>query len=233
MTRSEHSAVDRVLRHAVMGPYIRAMSRLSVVGRDLVPPTGPLILVANHRSFSDSLVLPLAVRRPVYFLGKQEYFETPGVRGRALAAFMGSMGVVPVDRSGGRAAVAVLDTAQQILSEGRVFGIYPEGTRSPDGLLHRGRTGAARLALASGARVVPCGITGTDRLQPLGARLLHPAHVRVSFGAPVEFADLDPDIHPNRRIRAMTDQMMTAIRALSAQTYLDEYARSSTTPDPA
>lgn len=160
-------------------PLVRALYRPRVEGLEHVPARGPVILACNHLSFRDSVFVPLAVLgepvgRTVAFIGKAEYFQGRRPDQRATRAFMRAMGTVPVDRSGGRAALAAMATSERVLREGRVFGIYPEGTRSPDGRLYRGRTGAARLALTTGAPVVPCAVIGTDRVQPNGALLPRP-----------------------------------------------------------
>jgi 1-acyl-sn-glycerol-3-phosphate acyltransferase len=205
------SVTFRVLRHVVLGPYVQALSRLRVHGQHHLPRTGPVIVAANHQSFADSLVLQLATGRQVHFLGKSDYFT-----GRRLtAAFFRSVGVIPVDRAGGDAAAAALRAAEQVLDDGRCFGIYPEGTRTLDGKLHRGKTGAARIALATGIPVVPCGLVGTYRLQPPDARLLRPARTTARFG---------PALLPTGSPRELTDAIMAAIQDLTGLDYVDHYA---------
>lgn len=228
----EHLRTDWVLRHVAIGPLFRALSRMRVEGRDHVPKTGPVIIAANHLSAMDALAVPLAVGRPTTFLGKAEYFSMPGIKGKLMAGFMERVGTIPVDRKQGRAALLSLDSAQQALEAGRAFAMHPEGTRSPDGRLYRGRTGVARLSLVTGSPVVPCGITGTDKLQSAGSRRLHPAKVTVRFGP-----ELSPAAYTSGpmavRSRDMTVDIMKAIQTLSGQEYVDSFSpgpRAATDP---
>lgn len=219
----KHLRTDWLLRHVAIGPLFRALSRLKVEGREHVPSSGPVIIAANHLSALDAVALPLAAGRPVTFLGKAEYFQGSGLKGRFVAGFMERVGTIPVDRAKGRAALLSLDSAQQALEEGRAFAMHPEGTRSPDGRLYRGKTGVARLSIVTGAPVVPCGIIGTDRLMPPGSSRIRPAKAAVRFG---------PPLLPNRyehgpmaiRSRDMTVDIMTAIQRLSGQLYADEFS---------
>ncbi|MFL6121992.1 lysophospholipid acyltransferase family protein [Actinophytocola sp.] len=190
-------------------------------GREHVPAAGPVILASNHLSFIDSVVLRLAAPRQVTFLAKAEYFTGRGLRGWFMRWFFTAVGSVPVARGQHRAATAALDTALEVLAAGRVFGIYPEGTRSLDGRLYRGRTGVAWLALTSGAPVVPVALDGTDRLQPVGKRIPRPARVTVRFGRPLRFTG-DPASARTRR--AVTDDVMRAIGELSGQERADRFA---------
>lgn len=219
----QHLRTDWMLRHVVVGPAFRALSRLRVEGREHVPRTGPVIVAANHLSAMDAIIVPLAMGRPTTFLAKSEYFEGAGWRGRLTAGFMERVGTIPVDRSKGRAALLALDAAQQALEDGRAFAMHPEGTRSPDGRLYRGKTGVARLSLVTGAPVLPCGIIGSDRLQRPGARVPRPAKVVVRFG-PL----LAPSGYPGGpmavRSRNLTIDIMKAIQQLSAQEYVDEFS---------
>jgi 1-acyl-sn-glycerol-3-phosphate acyltransferase len=157
--------------HSVVPPLAKAVWRPTVTGLEQVPSTGPVILASNHLSFIDSVVIPIVVPRPVAFLAKSDYFEQPGLKGRLAKAWYEALGALPVDRDDSKAAIASLDTALGVLAGGGAFGIYPEGTRSRDGRLYRGRTGVAQLALTSGAPIVPVGLTGTDRVQPVGSKL--------------------------------------------------------------
>lgn len=219
----QHVRTEWVLRNIAVGPAFRALSRMRVEGREHIPATGAVIVAANHLSSMDAVVVPVAMGRPTAFLAKAEYFEGKGWKGRLTAGFMTRVGTVPVDRSKGRAALLSLDSAQRALEEGRAFAMHPEGTRSPDGRLYRGRTGVARLSLVTGAPVLPCGIIGSDRLQPPGARFPRPAKIVVRFG---------PLLSPSRfttgpmavRSREMTAELMTAIQALSGQEYVDEFS---------
>lgn len=219
----QHLRTDWLLRHIAIGPAFRALSRMRVEGREHIPAEGAVIVAANHLSSMDAIIVPLAMSRPTTFLAKAEYFEGTGWKGRLTAQFMERVGTIPVDRSKGRAALLSLDAAQQALEDGRAFAMHPEGTRSPDGRLYRGKTGVARLSLVTGAPVLPCGILGSDRLQPPGAKLPKPAKVVVRFGPP-----LSPE-HYTRgpmavRSRDMTVDIMKAIRALSGQEYVDEFS---------
>ncbi|MBW8485514.1 lysophospholipid acyltransferase family protein [Actinomadura parmotrematis] len=214
-----------LMKHVLLGPAMRAAFRPAVSGRDGVPARGPVILAANHLAFVDSFVLPLVVPRQVFFLGKHEYFTQPGTAGRAKAAFFRGVGAIAVDRSGGRAAQAALDASAAVLERGGVFALHPEGTRSPDGRLYRGHTGVARLALRTGATVVPVGIVGTDRVQPPGRAVPRPGRIEVRFGRPLAFtAASGRSAGTGREAREITDEVMAAIRALTGQEYVDAYA---------
>ncbi|MFV2179139.1 lysophospholipid acyltransferase family protein [Actinomadura sp. LOL_016] len=211
-------------KHVVLGPAMRVAFRPKVHGLGHVPRRGPVILAANHLAFLDSFVLPLMVPRRVHFLGKQEYFTTPGPRGRATAVFFRSLGAIAVDRSGGRAALDALDASARVLERGGAFAIHPEGTRSPDGRLYRGRTGVARLAMRTGAPVVPIAIEGTDRVQPRGQAVPRPGRIGLRVGAPLRFSGRDEGVPRGRAAREVTDEIMAAIRDLSGQAYVDSYA---------
>lgn len=202
---------------------IRAMTRtvISTAGREHLPAHGPVILASNHLSFIDSVVIRFAAPRHVTFLTKAEYFTGRGLRGRFTRWFFTAVGSVPVPRGQHRAAQAALDTALEVLAGGNVFGIYPEGTRSLDGRLYRGRTGVAWLALTSGAPVVPVALHGTERLQPVGKRIPRPHRVTVTFGSPLRFTG-DPSSARSRR--AVTNEVMHAIGALSGQERADRFA---------
>ncbi|MDL4820750.1 lysophospholipid acyltransferase family protein [Actinomadura opuntiae] len=189
-----------------------------------VPRTGPVILAANHLAFIDSFVLPLIVPRRVHFLGKNEYFTGTGVKGQATSTFFRGVGAIAVDRAGGRAAFDALDTCAAVLERGDVFAIHPEGTRSPDGRLYRGRTGVARLAMRTGAPVVPVAIKGTDRVQPRGRVVPKPGRIEVRIGAPMRFAGRDEGMPRGKVARQVTDEIMEAIQSLSGQEYVDDYA---------
>ncbi|MGI5163418.1 lysophospholipid acyltransferase family protein [Spirillospora sp. CA-253888] len=218
-----------LMKYVVLGPALRVACRPEVTGLHHLPRTGPVILAANHLAFCDSFVLPLVVPRQVFFLGKHEYFTRPGTSGRAMAAFFRSVGAIAVDRSGGRAALAALDASAAVLERGEVFAIHPEGTRSPDGRLYRGRTGVARLALRTGAPVVPVGLVGTDRIQPRGRRLPRPGRIEVRLGAPMRFAGRGRESHRDVT-RGVTDEIMAAVHALSGQEYVPSYAPRPDSP---
>lgn len=201
----------------------RTLYRPRIEGLEHVPTTGPLILASNHRSFVDSVVIPLAVPRRVRFLAKAEYFDGPGIRGRLSKLAFSSLGALPVNRGTGRDALHALEAGLGVLDDGDAFGIYPEGTRSRDGRLYRGRTGVAFLALAAKAPVVPVALFGTEKIQPIGRRLPRISPIRVRFGAPLDFSSGYRHLKPGRARRAVTDEVMDAIAALSGQERADEY----------
>jgi 1-acyl-sn-glycerol-3-phosphate acyltransferase len=213
-----------LMKYVVLGPAMRVAFLPRVSGLRYVPRVGPVILAANHLAFLDSFVLPLIVPRRVHFLGKHEYFTGAGMRGRATATFFRSVGAIAVDRSGGRAALDALDTSAAVLGRGGVFAIHPEGTRSPDGRLYRGRTGVARLAMRTGAPVVPVAITGTDRVQPRGRAVPRPGRIGLRIGPPMDFRGRDDGVPRGKAARQVTDEIMDAIQALSGQEYVDDYA---------
>jgi len=213
-----------LMRHVLIGPPLRLATRMRVEGRQHVPPAGPLIVASNHLSFIDSIVIPLACRRQVHFLGKAEYFQGTGLRGSVVRWFHSTAGTIPVDRSDPRAAVRSLELGEEVLRQGEAFGVYPEGTRSPDGRLHRGRTGVARMALNSGATLLPCAVIGTDRVQPPGSNGLRPAKVTVRFGPPVDVEGLAQRYQKAALLRAVTDAVMDAIGELSGQERSGRYA---------
>lgn len=203
--------------HAVVPPLARAVWRPVVEGLDNVPRTGPVIVASNHLSFADSLVIPIVAPRKVVFLAKADYFTGTGLKGAASRAWFGGLGMIPVDRDDTKAAIASLDTALEVLGRGEAFGIYPEGTRSRDGRLYRGRTGVGHLALTSGAPVVPVGLQGTQDLQPVGSRLPRLAKVTIRFGEPLHFSGRFDGVPAGRARREITDEVMTAIQRLSGQ----------------
>jgi len=213
-----------VMRHVLIGPPLKLATRMRVEGRENVPPTGPLIVASNHLSFIDSIVIPLASRRQVHFLGKAEYFQGKGLRGAWVRWFHSTAGTIPVDRSDPRAALRSLELGEEVLRRGEAFGVYPEGTRSPDGRLHRGRTGVARMALNSGAMLLPCAVIGTERVQPPGSNALRPAKVTVRFGRPVDVEGLAQRFEKAALLRAVTDATMDAIADLSGQERSGRYA---------
>jgi 1-acyl-sn-glycerol-3-phosphate acyltransferase len=203
--------------HAVVPPLAKVIWRPTVTGLENVPRTGAVILASNHLSFADSLVIPIVAPRKVHFLAKSDYFRGGGVKGTLQKAWFEGMGMLPVDRDDPKAALGSLDTALEVLGRGEAFGLYPEGTRSRDGRLYRGRTGVAHLALTAGVPVVPVGITGTERLQPVGARLPRIVPITVRFGAPIEVAGRYDGVPLGKARRLVTDEIMTAIQLLSGQ----------------
>ncbi|HEX2808371.1 MAG TPA: lysophospholipid acyltransferase family protein [Kineosporiaceae bacterium] len=209
------------LARLIIGFVFRVLWRPRVVGRGNIPRDGPVILASNHLSFIDSVVIPLMVPRRVRFLAKAEYFDGGGLRAGATAFFFRMVDAVPVRRENQRDAVASLDLALQVLRDGFAFGIYPEGTRSRDGRLYRGRTGVGWLAMASGAPIVPVTLTGTDRIQPIGTRLPRIHRVRVVFGEPIDpasyIARVAAEGGAGKARREITDLVMDRIAASSGQ----------------
>ena len=203
--------------HAVVPPLAKAIWRPVVEGLDNLPRTGPVIVASNHLSFADSLVIPIVAPRKVVFLAKADYFTGTGLKGALTRAWFTGIGMVPVDRDDTKAAIASLDTALEVLGRDEAFGIYPEGTRSRDGRLYRGRTGVGHLALTSGAPVVPVGVHGTQDIQPVGSRLPRLAKVTVRFGAPLHFEGRFDGVPAGRARREITDEVMAAIAELSGQ----------------
>jgi 1-acyl-sn-glycerol-3-phosphate acyltransferase len=209
-----------------LAPALRAVYRPTVTGAHHVLRSGPVVLAANHNSFVDEFFVPLAARRQVFYFAKAEYFTTPGLRGRAMAAFFNGMGQVPVARQDARAAAAVIDVGVEVLGEDKALGIFPEGTRSPDGRLHKFRTGIARIALRSGAPVVPVGVIGTRDVQHPDSKIWHRAPVEVHFGEPMVFGHLAAQERSSRVLRDVTEQIREAVQALSRQDYVDSFGSS-------
>lgn len=205
----------------VVSPVAKLVFRPTIEGAANVPRHGPVIVASNHLSFVDSVVIPIAAPRPVSFLAKAEYFQGTGVSGAVNRWWYTAIGSVPVERGSHRAAQESLETALGVLRAGGAFGIYPEGTRSRDGRLYRGRTGVAWLALTSGAPVVPVALEGTPDIQPVGARYPRIRHVTVRFGTPLHFTDDGRPMAAQRR--AATDQIMAAIHELSGQELAGAY----------
>lgn len=206
------------LGRSVLSPLARIVYRPRIEGRAHVPRSGPVIFASNHLSFIDSIVIPVAAPRPVHFLAKSSYFEKPASRW-----FFTAIGAIPVQRGAGQAALDALDQQRALLEEGKAVALYPEGTRSLDGRLYKGRTGVAFLALQSGARVVPVGLIGTDKAMPVGAKAPSRKHrVTVRFGEPLDLAHHGPATSGRAR-RLATDEIMAAIHALSGQELAGAY----------
>lgn len=210
-----------------VAPALRAVYRPVVTGLANVPRTGPVIIAGNHVSFADEIFTPLAARRQVFYFAKAEYFNSPGLRGRAMGAFFHGLGQVSVERADMRSAAASIDIGVDVLREGQALGIYPEGTRSPDGRLHKFRTGVARVAIRSAAPVVPVGLVGTRAVQPPGSKRWHYAPVEVHFGTPLDFSGRETDERSARKLRAITEEIRAAVQALTGQDYVDAYAGSN------
>ncbi|MBR8743236.1 1-acyl-sn-glycerol-3-phosphate acyltransferase [Nocardiopsis sp. MG754419] len=202
----------------------RSLCRPTIEGRENVPASGPVILAGNHMSFIDSVVIPLAVtQRRVRFLAKSDYFETPGVKGRITKTMFGALGAMPVRRGNARDAMLSLELMLDRLNDGEACVVYPEGTRSRDGRLYRGRTGVAHLALESKALVVPVGLRDTEKVQPIGASMPRPRPFTVRFGAPLDFSTGFDHLSPAKARRVITDRIMEAIGELTGQEQAGTY----------
>ena len=220
-----------LLKYVVIGPVLRLVFWPKVQGRGYVPRSGPAIIASNHLSFSDSIFMPLMVSRRVTFVAKSEYFTGRGLKGWLTKMFFVGTGTIPVDRSGGRAAQAAIETGLRVLGEGRLFGIYPEGTRSPDGRLYRGKTGVARLALESGAPIIPVVMLNADEIQPIGKLLPRIKRVRIRFGEPMTFERYAGMAGSRFIERAVTDEVMYELMTLSGREYVDVYAQKVKSAD--
>jgi len=213
-----------LLKWIFIGPLLKAVFRPEASGAENVPDEGPAILACNHLSYTDWLFMPLVIPRRVTFVAKAEYFEGRGLKGWIQRSFFGGTGQVPIDRSGGRASEGALRTGLRILGNGQLFGIFPEGTRSHDGRLYRGRTGVARLALEAKVPVIPVGVLRTDEVAPPGkifGKLVRPV---VRFGKPLDFSRYEGMESDRYVLRAITDEIMYEIKRLSEQEYVDMYA---------
>ncbi|MXG91645.1 1-acyl-sn-glycerol-3-phosphate acyltransferase [Nocardioides sp. YIM 123512] len=203
--------------HRLVPPVLRAVWRPTVHGLEHVPRHGGVILASNHLSFVDSVVIPVVAPRQVVFLAKSDYFTGTGLKGAASRAWFEGLGMLPVDRDDTRAAIKSLDVALEVLGRGEAFGIYPEGTRSRDGRLYRGRTGVAHLALTAGVPIVPVGLTGTERVQPVGSSVPHLVPITVRFGEPIHVAGRFEGVPSGRARREVTDEVMAAVQRLTGQ----------------
>ena len=195
-------------KFVLLGPLMRLFCRPTIEGLENIPERGGAILASNHLAVADSFFLPLLVPRRITFLAKREYFTQPGLVGFLKKQFFTGVGQVPVDRSGGSAARAAMDTATRLLREGKLLGIYPEGTRSPDGKLYKGKTGVARMALEAGVPVVPVAMVGTDRVNPIGSRMWRPRKIRIRIGEPIDFSRYEGMAGDRLIARAMYDEIM-------------------------
>ncbi|MGW2101359.1 lysophospholipid acyltransferase family protein [Streptomyces olivaceoviridis] len=213
-----------LLKYVVLGPLLRVVFRPRIEGLEHVPASGPAIIAGNHLSFSDHFLMPAILKRRITFLAKAEYFTGPGVKGRLTAFFFRSAGQIPVDRSGKEAGQAAIREGLGVLRRGELLGIYPEGTRSHDGRLYKGKVGVAVVALTAGVPVVPCAMIGTFEAQPPGKVVprIHPVTIR--FGEPLDFSRYAGMEREKTVLRAVTDEIVYSILALSGQEYVDEYA---------
>ncbi len=215
-----------LLKYLLMGPLMRLCCRPKVVGVENLPATGGAILASNHIAVADSFFLPLVARRRITFPAKREYFTQPGVKGALKRHFFLAAGQFPIDRSSGSAAQAALDTGVRLLGEGKLLGIYPEGTRSPDGRLYKGKTGVARMTLEAGIPVIPVAMIGTDKVNPIGSKLWRPHPVEVHFGVPLDFSRYAGLAGDRFVERSIVDEIMYSLMELSGQEYVDMYAAS-------
>ncbi|WP_431774188.1 lysophospholipid acyltransferase family protein [Streptomyces cucumeris] len=214
----------QVLKYVLLGPLLRLLFRPRIEGLEHIPAEGAAIVAGNHLSFSDHFLMPAIVPRRITFLAKAEYFTGRGLKGRLTAAFFRGAGQIPVDRAGGKAAEAALRSGLAVLRKGRLLGIYPEGTRSHDGRLYKGRTGVAAMALTAGAPVIPCAMVGTFEIQPPGRVVPRIRRVTIRFGAPLDFSRYAGLEEERTVLRAVTDEIMYEILRLSGQEYVDAYA---------
>src|SRR6478752_3612962 len=215
-----------LFKYIFMGPLLSLLGRPKVEGLEYVPHSGPMILASNHLAVADSFYLPLVVTRRITFLAKAEYFTGTGLKGRFQRWFYTAAGQVPIDRTDADSAQSALITAARVVGEGKLLGMYPEGTRSPDGRLYKGKTGLARLALESGVPVIPVAMIGTNVVNPPGSKMWRRGRVTVRIGKPMDFARFD-GLAGNRFIeRAVIDEVIYELMQLSGQEYVDIYAAS-------
>jgi len=213
-----------LLKFVLLGPLLRLWCRPTVEGAENIPEHGGALLASNHLAVADSFYLPLRVRRRITFMAKREYFVQRGLVGRLKREFFYGVGQVPVDRGSGSAARAALDTGIRLLREEHLVGIYPEGTRSPDGRLFKGKTGVARMALEAEVPVIPVAMFGTDKVNPIGSRMWRPYKVRIRIGEPLDFSRYYGMANDRFIQRSMTDEIMYALMELSGAEYVDMYA---------
>lgn len=215
-----------LIKFVLLGPFVHTVYRPWIVGDENIPNSGPVIFASNHLSFVDSIFLPLLVDRHIVFLAKSEYFTGKGLKGALSRFFFSGVGQVPIDRSGGKASEAALDAGLGVLAQGRQLGIYPEGTRSPDGRLYRGRTGIARMLLESGAPVLPIAMIDTHEVLLEGSVFPRLRKVGVVIGEPLDFSRFAGMEGDRFVLRSITDEIMHELSKLSGQEYVDVYASS-------
>jgi 1-acyl-sn-glycerol-3-phosphate acyltransferase len=214
------------MKNLIAGPLLKSTFRPWVTGTHNIPKTGAVILASNHLSFIDSVFLPLVIDRNVAFLAKSEYFTGKGLKGWATKMFFKATGMLPIDRSGGKASEASLKTGLKRLATGNVLGIYPEGTRSPDGKMYRGRTGVARMILEGHVPVVPVAMIDTEKVMPIGTRIPKVRRIGVVIGEPLDFSRFEGLEGDRFILRSITDEIMYELQKLSGQEYVDVYATS-------
>lgn len=214
------------MKNLVAGPLVKTVFRPWVTGADNIPKTGAVILASNHLSVVDSIFLPLVIDRRISFLAKSDYFMGRGLKGWAIKNFLKGTGMLPIDRSGGKASEASLNTGLSVLARGEVLGIYPEGTRSPDGKLYRGRTGVARMILEAHVPVVPVAMIDTEKVMPIGSKLPKVRRIGIIFGEPLDFSRFEGLEGDRFILRSITDEIMYELNRISGQEYVDVYASS-------
>lgn len=212
------------LKRFAVRPLLRIFFKIDLQGIENIPAEGAAILASNHLSVSDSVFLPASIERPVIFLAKDDYFNGKGPKGRFIAWFFRNINQLPMDRSGGKGSAASLASANRALQEGKILGIYPEGTRSPDGRLYRAKLGVAKLAIESGAPVIPIAMIGTDKVQPIGRGIPKPGRIGIHVGAPLDFSQYAGQADDPQILRLVADKIRKAINELSGQNYVDVYA---------
>ncbi len=211
-------------KYVLVGPFLRLFFPTKITGTKYIPESGGAILVANHVAVADSFFLPLHIKRRVSFLAKAEYFTGTGLNGRLKKIFFSGMGQIPVDRTGANAAQDALNTGVRLLKDGHILGIYPEGTRSPDGRLYKGKTGVARMALEAGVVVIPVATFNTEKVNPIGSKMWRPARVRIEIGRPLDFSRYEGMAGDRFVERSMTDEIMYRLMEMTGQEYVDVYA---------
>lgn len=214
------------MKNLIAGPLLKGVFRPWVVGQKNIPRAGGVILASNHLSVIDSVILPLVLDRKVSFLAKSEYFTTKGLKGWLTKTFLSATGMLPIDRSGGKASEASLNTGLRVVADGQMLGIYPEGTRSPDGKLYRGRTGVARMILEAGVPVVPVAMIDTEKVMPIGTKVPKIRRIGIIIGEPLDFSRFAGMEGDRFILRSVTDEIMYALAGLSEQEYSDIYATS-------
>jgi 1-acyl-sn-glycerol-3-phosphate acyltransferase len=214
------------MKNLVAGPLLKTVFRPWATGLDNIPKTGGVIIASNHLSFVDSIFLPLIIERRIYFLAKSDYFTGKGFKNWATKHFLLGTGMLPIDRSGGKASEASLNTGLQVVAKGDVLGIYPEGTRSPDGKMYRGRTGVARMVLEGHVPVVPVAMIDTDKVMPIGTKIPKVRRIGVVVGEPIDFSRFEGMESDRFILRSITDEIMYELGRISGQEYVDVYASS-------
>jgi 1-acyl-sn-glycerol-3-phosphate acyltransferase len=214
------------MKYLVAGPLLKSLFRPWVIGHENIPKSGGAILASNHLSVIDSVFLPLYLDRRIAFLAKSDYFTGKGLKGWATRVFMTATGQLPIDRSGGKASEASLRTGLRVLGSGSLLGIYPEGTRSPDGKMYRGRTGVARMVLEAGVPIIPVAMIDTEKMMPIGTTLPRLRRIGIVIGKPLDFSRFEGMEGDRFILRSITDELMYELQQLSLQEYVDVYATS-------